>query len=96
MLVYLQKNVSKMPEELVMLLKALAKASDVAGMPNVQSQIFFLRYICPALVQPQRLGGLDVVPEEMARTLMALAKVLQLVANKSDPKESDFAAPITV
>lgn len=78
-----------MPEELVVLLKALSAASKAAKMHNVQAQIFFLRYICPALVQPGLLGGLEVVPEDMARSLMMVAKALQLIANKTDPKEGD-------
>lgn len=97
MLKYLQKAVNKMPEELVVLLKSLAEASKAANMPNVQGQIFFLRYICPALVQPGTLGGLEVITDDMSRSFLTLAKALQLIANKCDPKEGDaMLRPIQV
>ncbi len=91
---HLNKQVSRMPEELVILLKALGESSDTAQIQTLQPQIFFLRFICPGLAQPLTLGGLDAVPEEMAKSMLALAKALQLVANQVDPSEDSFAFPI--
>ena len=91
---YLVKNVSKMPEELVTLIKALGVSSRAAQDGGLQRQIFFLRYLCPGLAQPLQYGGLENVPEEMGKSMLAVAKALQLVANEVDPSEESFAFPI--
>jgi hypothetical protein len=91
---HLLKQVPRMPEELVLVLKALAESADAAQVASVQPQIFFLRFICPGLVQPTTLGGLETVPDDMARSLLALAKALQLIANRVDPGPDTFAAPV--
>ena len=90
---HLLKQVPRMPEELVVVLKALGESTDAAQMASVQPQIFFLRFICPGLVQPATLGGLDAVPEEMAKSMLTLAKALQLIANRVDPAPEAFAHP---
>ena len=91
---HLLKMVPRMPEELVVTLKALGECTNAVQMETVQPQIFFLRFICPGLVQPTTLGGLEVVPEEMAKSMLTLAKALQLIANRVDPGPDAFAAPI--
>jgi hypothetical protein len=91
---HLLKQVPRMPEELVVMLKALGESTDAAQTASVQPQIFFLRFICPGLVQPTTLGGLDAVPDEMAKSMLTLAKALQLIANRVDPAADAFAAPV--
>lgn len=81
----------RMPEELIQVLKAFhATASNT----EFQASVFFLRYLCPGLAQPEVAGGMDKVPDNLKKSLLQLAKALQLVANKVDPAEGTFAYPI--
>lgn len=88
----LQETSHRMPEELVSVIKALHQVAP--EMPQFQASLFFLRFLCPGLAQPQEKGGLDKIPDDMKRNLMELAKALQLIANRVDPAEHAFSYPI--
>ena len=82
----------RMPEELVTVVKALHNVAP--DMPQLHASLFFLRLLCPALAQPREKGGLDVIPSDLKRSLLELAKALQLIANRVDPADNSFCKPI--
>jgi hypothetical protein len=58
--------------------------------------IFFLRFICPALIAPHQFGLRDAPPPGAEqRTLLLLAKVIQMLANDVEfGRKEEFLAPL--
>ena len=57
---------------------------------------FFLRFVCPAIAQPEAYGLVREVPSsDMRRLLVLVAKTLQNLANGTEFKE-DFLEPMNV
>jgi hypothetical protein len=58
--------------------------------------IFFLRFVCPALIAPQQFGLRDTPPPGAEqRTLLLLAKVIQMLANDAEfGRKEEFLAPL--
>ena len=79
------------PPELVLLMQTLRRLDAEAGGGNWQASVFFLRCLCPALVQPVELGGLPAVDYTVAQGLMRVAKAVQVVANRLDPPPGSLA-----
>lgn len=82
-LTYLDGLASNPPPALVLFLQAL---NSVPNAMSMKSSIFFLRFVCPALVQPCAVTNSSSMSEETTSRLVHFSKALQLVANKVDPQ----------
>ncbi len=87
------------PRELIVVMQSLKEVAE----SNPQSvpvsvlvgSIFFLRYLLPGLVQPREVRrNSDTIDFETSKSLMNLAKALQLVSNRTDITEDHPFYPI--
>jgi len=85
---YLSKE--PVPDELIVVLKSLNNAINsqtVVINISIIGSLFFLRFICPALVQPQEFCGIKDVNGNIQKSLITITKALQLVSNQTAEDE---------
>lgn len=82
-----------LPPELAILFRGIRIAEKAADV-KVQSSFFFLRFICPTLSQPFLYSSNLNIQQNTATQLLELSKSLQIIANRVDPIEKQFAYPI--
>lgn len=90
----LNDSVKSMPEELILLLNVVLDVQETSKIPHLAGSFLFLRFVCPSITQPDVVGGLDTPSESQLKSMVQTAKALQLVANRCDPMEDSFLAPI--
>ncbi len=88
MFTQLERMAEMAPPELVILMQSLRRLGS--NNSRLQASLFFLRFVCPALVQPVEVGGVAAVDEHVSHALILLAKAVQLVANQVEPAEGSF------
>lgn len=83
--------VNKMPQELLLVFRALnncyADTLKTRESQEVAVSILFLRFFCPCLVNKS-------AQDSLTRSLVQVAKMLQLVANKANPQKDAFCYPV--
>lgn len=85
----IQRSAEKCPPELVAIFGSMVQTAEERFNTNAKyaavSGFIFLRFFCPAILNPKLFGIMNEhPPESTARTLTLLAKILQNLANLSE------------
>ena len=77
--------------------RARKEVPEVPSLPySLAGTFYFLRFICPAIVFPEKFGvWMDPIPESVRRTLTLLSRILQKLAQaEKSSKQSDVLQPL--
>lgn len=91
---------SDIPDELILVLRILLKTLlemnvDRKRIPGLLGSMFFLRFVVPALAQPENFVKQFVKQDAPSKEcLKNLVRNLQHISNQTEPSESEFSYPI--
>ena len=87
------RTVSQLPNEAVFFIQVMHDVADATGVPDLPLHTFFLRFVSPALSQPNEVCGLNVTDAVRAK-MLDMSKALQSIVNGVEPSPESLAFAI--